>query len=64
MTYALAITQHPKYQHTLVTGDNSRENVENYLDELPIESRSLTHRKCNGKEQQGQEVYLLNDMWF
>jgi hypothetical protein len=34
MTYALTIDQKPTYLHAIVTGRNSRENVQRYLEEV------------------------------
>ena len=34
MTYKLTIDQKPTYLHTIVTGQNSRENVTRYLEEI------------------------------
>lgn len=43
MTYKLTIHEKPTYLHAVVTGRNSRENVERYLAEL---LRECTARKC------------------
>jgi hypothetical protein len=43
MTYKLTIHQKPTYLHAVVTGRNSRENVERYLAEL---LRECTARDC------------------
>ena len=43
MTHKLTIHQKPTYLHAVVTGRNSRENVEQYLAEL---LRECTARKC------------------
>jgi hypothetical protein len=44
MTYRLTIHEKPTYLHAVVTGRNSRENVERYLAEL---LRECTTRKCS-----------------
>jgi hypothetical protein len=44
MTYQLTIHQKPTYLHAVVTGRNSRENVERYLAEL---LRECTARNCS-----------------
>jgi hypothetical protein len=43
MTYKLAIYQKPTYLHAVVTGQNSRKNVERYLAEI---LRECTARNC------------------
>jgi len=43
MTYQLTIHQKPTYLHAVVTGRNSRENVERYLAEI---LRECTARNC------------------
>jgi len=43
MTYRLTIAQKPKYLHVIVTGQNSRENVLRYLEEI---LRECTARNC------------------
>ena len=43
MSYKLTITQKPTYMHAIVTGLNTRENVERYLEEIRRES---TARGC------------------
>jgi hypothetical protein len=44
MTYTLTINPKPTYLHAIVTGLNSRENVEGYLQEILLE---CTSRSCN-----------------
>ena len=43
MSYQLTITEKPSYVHALVTGTNSRENVEDYLRDI---MRECAARKC------------------
>jgi len=43
MSYRLTITQKPAYLHAIITGVNSRENVECYLDDI---RRECTSRGC------------------
>ena len=43
MTYKLTIDQKPTYQHVIVTGRNSRENVVQYLEQT---LRECTARSC------------------
>jgi hypothetical protein len=43
MTYAMVIDQKSTYIHAVVTGENSRENVERYLEDL---LRECTSRNC------------------
>ena len=43
MSYKLTITQKPAYLHAIITGVNSRENVECYLDDI---RRECTSRGC------------------
>jgi len=43
MSYQLTITEKPSYVHALVTGANSRENVEGYLRDI---MRECAARKC------------------
>jgi hypothetical protein len=44
MSYKLTITQTPAYLHAIVTGVNTQENVERYLDEI---RRECTARSCS-----------------
>ena len=43
MTYRLTIAQKPKYLHVIVSGQNSRENVVRYLEDI---LRECTARNC------------------
>ena len=43
MTYKLTIIQKPAYLHAIITGVNSRENVERYLEDI---RRKCTSRGC------------------
>jgi hypothetical protein len=44
MTYKLTIHQTPTYLHIVVTGENSRENAEAYIDEMIRECKA---RNCS-----------------
>jgi len=44
MTYTLTIRQEPTYLHAIVTGQNSKENVMRYLEEI---LRECIARSCN-----------------
>lgn len=44
MEYHLTIIQKPKYLHAIVTGENTKENVARYLNELYEECKA---RKCS-----------------
>ena len=43
MGYTVTITQKPTYLHAVITGENSAENVRNYLKEIQRECKA---RKC------------------
>jgi hypothetical protein len=43
MSYQLTITQKPGYLHAVVTGDNTRENVSGYMEQV---IRECTLRQC------------------
>ena len=43
MSYQLAISEKPGYLHVVVTGDNSRENVSRYMEDV---IRECTLRQC------------------
>ena len=43
MTYQLAITEQPGYLHFVVTGENSRDTVTRYMEEV---IRECTRRQC------------------
>lgn len=54
MSYVLTVTQKPQYLHAIVTGQNSRENVERYLEDILQEcisrgySRLLIEERLDG----------------
>ena len=41
MTYKLSIDKKPNYLHAIVTGQNNRENVEQYLGEILLECKKV-----------------------
>ena len=43
MTYQLAITEQPGYVHFVVTGENSRDTLTRYMEEV---NRECTRRQC------------------
>lgn len=45
MTYQLTFRQHPAYLHAVVTGENTRGNVMNYLNEIAKECESRDCRQ-------------------
>lgn len=44
MSYKLTVIQKPTYLHAIVTGSNTRENVERYLEDI---QRECTARGCS-----------------
>ena len=44
MAFTVAITQQPTYLHAVITGENSAENVRNYLTQIQRECQT---RKCS-----------------
>ena len=65
MTYELAIHQKPTYLHAVVTGRNSRENVQRYLEELLQECsarrcfRVLIEERLEGPRLQTVDVFEI-----
>jgi len=65
MSYKLTITQKPAYLHAIVTGVNSRENVERYLEEIRHEcsargcSRLLIEERLEGPRLGTMDVYRI-----
>ena len=65
MSYKLMITQKHKYLHAVVTGENNKENVERYLEELRLEciarncSRVLIEERLDGPRLGTLDVYRI-----
>jgi hypothetical protein len=65
MTYHLTFHQEPTYLHVIVTGENTKENVRNYLAEVLREcekrslSRVLIEERLNGARLELLEVFRI-----
>ena len=65
MTYQLTIHQKPSYLHAIVTGPNSRENVQGYLQELRNECiarrcfRVLVEERLEGPRIGAMDVFKI-----
>ena len=65
MTYKLAIHQQPTYLHAIVTGQNNRENVERYLQEIRAECiarrcfRVLVEERLEGPRLGAMDVFRI-----
>jgi len=65
MTYKLSIHQKPTYLHAIVTGRNSRENVERYLGEIRAECiarrcfRVLVEERLEGPRLGAMDVFRI-----
>ena len=65
MTYKLAIHQQPTYLHAVVTGQNNRENVERYLQEIRGECiarrcfRVLVEERLEGPRIGAMDVFRI-----
>jgi hypothetical protein len=65
MTYKLTIHQKPTYLHAIVTGQNSRENVQRYLEEIRAECiarrcfRVLVEERLEGPRLGAMDVFRI-----
>jgi hypothetical protein len=65
MKYKLTIYKKPKYLHAIVTGQNSRENVERYLREVVLEcknancSRLLIEERLEGPRLKMLDIFQI-----
>ena len=65
MTYSLTISQKPGYLHAVVTGQNTRENVARYLEELRTECgarncfRVLVEERLEGPRLEAMDVFEI-----
>jgi hypothetical protein len=68
VTYQLSIDQKPTYLHVIVTGDNSKENVASYLEEVFRECedrncpRVLVEERLEGPRLSTMDVFDLASM--
>ena len=65
MTYTLTVSQKPGYLHAVVTGQNTRENVVRYLEELRAECgardcfRVLVEERLEGPRLEAMDVFQI-----
>ena len=65
MTYKLTIHQKPTYLHAIVTGQNNRENVQRYLEEIRAECiarrcfRVLVEERLEGPRLGAMDVFRI-----